>query len=730
MLIELASAHSTPSTCAGVIALLFTTSALAVPPVPALRTPTDGGWVQRSADLQATMAPRIPADVPAFEFEVQAPLGTVVFSAVDPIEPTSVMTNTCTTTPLPDAGLLWWRARGIDDAGVTSAWSGFESFRVDDIPAPNPASLQVSMDGGYADLSCPTVTDLESGVGRYHFFPSELDPPDGGAPAQGDGRFYSPAPAIQLRLGPGTWYFGVHVHDVVDNIPPGATNAGPVTVASEPSLPPPTDLAPVRSDGGAWPSFPYLPVDTSRWRWDAGATTPTGYVMVSRVVTAPRWSHVGDGVAAPLSPSLPEGQQDVRIASLRDNAVSDWSAPTRVWVDTYAPAAPAPSAALDGGIATVRWVSVRDRYPTTTGSGVLEYRVQRMRPDASVALPNVADVPDASFTVNEAVGPGAWSWSVAAVDRAGNVASGVARLDVAPPVPGAPRVARAVTRTAVELSWDEVADGGYVTAWDVQRDGDGGVAVVAQRLGVLALQDPAPEGRWRYAVRAVVDGVASGWSPAVSVIVDQTPPVVSAPALQRTLARELRVQWVASDLESGIDVVQLERETDGVVAPLGAQVSPFTDTPPDGTHRYRAVASDLAGNTTTSGWSAAVVTPGTSVAIDTPLPAAVQCGREVQVQLTATGEPVLRWSLVEPARPGASVDEVSGLVRYRPTADDVGTQGLLVRAEAASSADEKTVTVEVSCVVEPYQVACGCDAGGGGLAVLALALLRRRRAHP
>lgn len=477
--------------------LVLGASALAAPPVPITSSPVDGGWAQRAAALDGKLLPGIPADVTAFEFETQAPLGALTWSGVAP-RSTSATVITGTTAPLPDAGLHFWRVRSIDDAGVVSAWSEFESFRVDDEPAPNPATLSLSVDGGFVSLACATVTDSQSGLGRYHFFVSELDPPDGGV-LTGSGlvgpSWLVAAPAVQVALGPGRWRFGVHVHDAVDNIPPTATNAGPVDIAASSTVPLPPAPFPVRSDGGLYARFPYLNTANPRvsWAGDGGVA----FTLVSRPVDGGPSSLVGFGAARPVSTSnLPEGPQELRLARLEPTEVSDWSAPVFVWVDTAAPLTPVVAAALDGGVVTVSWSRAGDRSATTTGSGVEAYLVSRCcLADGGGDLGAVTNSPDASLVLQDTPGPGAWTFSVAAIDRAGNQGTaGTAQVRLAPPVP-ALRTSTPITRGPVELDWDDVTNGGFSAVYDVLRvDADGGREDAgAARVGLVAAV-PTPEG--------------------------------------------------------------------------------------------------------------------------------------------------------------------------------------------------------------------------------------------
>ncbi|MDP1821756.1 MAG: hypothetical protein Q8L48_00870 [Archangium sp.] len=680
--------------------------------------PFDGGWAARRANLSVVIAPTTPLDVTSTEFEVSNPGGTVVYSGWEPRSGSG--THTHTTAPLPDAGFYSWRARGVDDAGVVSGWSASAWFQMDGTP-PGATSLTATLDGGALLMTATPISDLESGLAAYHFIVSRLDQQDGGVSAPGLLDLTPPLPAASALLGPGTWFCGVHGHDAVSNVGPTAI-VGPLIVPVSPTVTPPA-FSVTRFDGGTWATYPYLPIDRVRLRVDAGTFTATGFAVIRQARGATAWEPAGWGSSGVFVVTLPAGDQDVRVSMHVGPEVSDWSQPLRVFVDEGLPRTPAVTATRDGGAVLLRWPSTRD--DSSTASGVAEYRIGR---NGDAGFPSVLHVPDASITFSDVLPfPGAWSYSVTAVDRAGNAGTAARPVVLWPPdAPTGLQVADAVTNAAVQLSWDASGDGGYLLTWDVSRIDalDAGTSV-ATGLTSPAFVDAAPDGPWAYEVVARVGGVVSAPARLDGVLSDRALPDVTTPVVTRAGSRQGVVTWTASDALSGLASVVLERESDGVAASVGAVTSPFSDAPPvDGTHRYRVKATDLADNVATSGWSAPFVTPGTGVQITRPGPLETQCGRGLEVALTASEE--VTWSLVSgPA--GVELDADTGALSWTATAGDVGTAELVVSAQAATSGDVITVPVEVSCTRADYALGCGCDSGAGAGVLIAVLLARRRR---
>ena len=91
------------------------------------------------------------------------------------------------------------------------------------------------------------------------------------------------------------------------------------------------------------------------------------------------------------------------------------------------------------------------------------------------------------------------------------------------------------------------------------------------------------------------------------------------------------------------------------------------------------------------------------------------------------GEPATKWSLVGSPTEAVAIDEATGRLTFSPTKATPSPFVVTVRAESASSLDEKPVTFSVSCEPVQLAVACGCGAGAGPLWLAGLALLLARR---
>ncbi|MFO0599699.1 MAG: hypothetical protein U0228_30610 [Myxococcaceae bacterium] len=704
-------------------ALLFALT-VAAPPVPTLLAPIDGGWAARAPAIQWALPSNTSLETVGAELQFFDDLGGDAGFAFAPRSGTGGQTFTGPS--LPDASFYTWRARGIDDAGLVSAWSATGSFIVDDLAPAIPTFFTADLDGGLLVMTTSATTDTQSGLGYYHFGLSRLDVLDGSINYGGTQNLQPAVPNVAVLIGPGAYLAGVHVHDVVGNAFVAQSLTSPLlTVTASASLPVPQPPEVIRGDGGTYATFPYVPQTFVRFRVDAGGATPlVGFALTRRGRTETDWETCDFGAGPTIGQTMPAGDQDVRVATITANGVSDWSAPVRVFVDATAPNTPNVTPSVDAGEVLLSWPSTRDNFQ---GSGVLEYRVSRCCvADASIAFANVPHTPDASITFLETPGFGAWTYAVTAVDRAGN--AGLAWQGLVPLPPNAPRGLRAtatVTNQPIALAWDDERDGGFVARWSVTRiDGADAGTPLAADLGMPALLDDAPEGAWSYEVTTTVAGLRSPVARLDGVVRDVTPPVVSAPQLNRVGARTAEVTFTAQDALAGLASVRLER--DGV--DLGPVTSPFTDTPPqDGVHHYRVVASDLAGNVATSADSADFVTPGMGLVITVVDPQPVTCGEAFELTLSAS-EPA-SWSLVT-APPGVGLDEASGTLTWTPTAADVGSQAVRVRAQGASSFDVRDVTLEVTCDRTRLSVGCGCSGLDGALVALAAgALLRRRRAQ-
>ncbi|MBL8913329.1 MAG: hypothetical protein JNM17_21710 [Archangium sp.] len=702
------------------IALIITALvAVAAPPIPTLNSPIDGGWAARRPAIDYSLPGNTSPETTGAEFHFIDDLGAdagLMFSMRS-----GVGQQTFTGPVLPDASFYVWRGRGVDDAGLVSAWSATGTFKVDDLAPAIPAFFTATLDSGVLTLTSAATTDTQSGVDYYHFGLSRADQLDGSIDYSATFNIQPTLPTFQLFLGPGRYIAGLHVHDRVGN----AFVAQSLIVAGldvTPTMPVATPSPPevIRFDGGTYATAPFIPTDVVRFRVDAGGITPVvGFTLQRKGRNETEWELCDFGAGPTIVQSLPAGDQDVRVAVLGFDRVSDWSAPIRVFVDESDPNTPNVNASVDAGEVLLRWPSTRDNFG---GSGVTEYRIQRCCSlDASVVFPTVPHVPDASITFLDSPGFGVWTYNVAAVDRALNVGS--PSVSVVTLAPNAPRNLRAipnVTNQPIDLEWDEDRDGGFTQVWAVTRidDNDAGMLLVAN-LSAPNYLDDAPEGRWSYEVSALVNPLRSPSARLDGLIRDLTPPAVDTPQVVRLGARTAEISFNAQDALSGLATVRLERDA----VDLGVVTSPFTDTPPqDGTHRYRVVATDLAGNVTTTPFSADFVTPGTGLVITPVADQSLSCAQPFELTLTASESAT--WSLVS-APDGVSLDATAGILTWTPLASDVGVATVRVRAQGTSSVDQRDIALDVTCTRARLGVGCGCTSVDW-FALAAVLLLRRR----
>ncbi len=414
----------------GALATVLVGLAPGVTPVPGPLSPTDAGWLGRDGTLRAFVLPAVPPAVAAFEFELHAPPGTVVGRRVENERATTY--GYAALPWLPDAGLYWFRARTLDDAGLPSAWSQLDTFRVDDGPPPPTPFVTLDLDGGFGTVTVAAGADDQSGFGYWHLVIGELNPADGGPSPNMPTPHTFTGTSRTFKVGGGTWVLQVHPHDAVGNVGP-AQAAAAVTVAEEATLEPPGAVTVLQANGAPWPYFPYLRSDEPLLvvappvAYDAG-----GYAFIGTAADGGRWFHVGESRDTDELVTLDwRGEVFVRAVALRDGLVSPYGPPTRLYIDTAAPNRPSPRARLDGGAVRVSWSPVSDTY--AWGSGIREYRVARCCvAGSSVQLGTVAPLLDAGMELYDAPGFGAWSWSVTAQDMAGNGAAGTARLTLVP----------------------------------------------------------------------------------------------------------------------------------------------------------------------------------------------------------------------------------------------------------------------------------------------------------
>lgn len=709
---------------------MLATLALAAPPLPRLASPGPNGWAgpSKSFVLALDASPVLTAEFTHFQLEFLQDAGSLTtWSCTNSV---GAATRTCTAPPGAwDAGDYTWRARTLD-GGEVSAWTAEQAVRWDPEPPQPPASLSVDLvDGGQVQLSWPAAApDSLSGIKEYHLGIS-YQPLDAGLNFDIVGSTTTGL-ARTFYMGPGTWEYGVHTHDVADNGSLTNTLAPTwVEVNASPTLAAPSAPFWVQGDGGSF----LQTGGGARFRWE----TPLDggvFVLAQRNIQA-------DGGARPLYLRLntsaretavtqyTEGVWELLVAHALDGEVSDWSAPTRFMVEGRAPTTPVLVARVDGGAVSLSWNEVAEF--GAVRSGLAGYRLSRCcTADASVALAGYdAGLPDGSLAFEDQPGPDDWRYEVRAFDRAGNVTvPAVALVTVrAPPVVGPPQVP-SLTSGAVHVAWE---DAGADVVYELERlaEGDLNGAGVLPAAAVLSFDDAPADGRWQYRVRGRLPPQDGPWSaPSAVVEVDSLPPTVSVTA-QRTAPTEVQVSWGALDLGSGVQDVSLERQTAGLTTPLGpVSSSPFVDTPPDGAHAWRVVAVDRAGNRAQSPWTGALTLPGPFVQLTPPPPLVVRCGAPLAFQLEASGDAPITWALLR--GPEGATLTADGALSWLPTRAQAGASTLAVRAQGAGSVVDGEVEVQVDCERRTLGLGFGCSSVDGAALLALLSLLRRPRSRP
>src|SRR5581483_5059141 len=225
--------------------------------------------------------------------------------------------------------------------------------------------------------------------------------------------------------------------------------------------------------------------------------------------------------------------------------------------------------------------------------GAVSYRVYRN----AVLL---ATVSTTSWTDSTVAGGATYTYSVRALDAAGNLgdASSVAvALDVAPPQPPASLSAQWLAGPSrVKLSWPAAADDVGVVEYEVSRDG-----AVLGTTSATSFVDPAiaPARTYSYSVVAL-DAAGNRSAPAEASVT--TPDDVGAPSTPTgltaiTASKPTRVDlaWAASSDDVGVTGYRVYRNG-AVIATVGTTAYTDTAVVRQKTYRYAVSALDAAGN--------------------------------------------------------------------------------------------------------------------------------------
>ncbi len=360
-------------------------------------------------------------------------------------------------------------------------------------------------------------------------------------------------------------------------------------------------------------AFANSPALTGAWTFpDVTAPSAPGDVAVTLVDGVPRvtWSAASDDRAVssyvvlrggsevgstegltfddPGAPQGATGTWTVRAVDTSGNAGPDSAGVSLDVPDTTAPSAPSGlTGTLVGGQPSLTWSAASDNVAVTS------YTV--LRDGLPVATTS------ASTWAQTGAAAGTYSYSVRAIDAAGNVGPESAPVSVRIGDTTAPTAPGSVTGTLVSnrprIAWTAASDNVGVTGYDVLRGG----VVVATTTALTWTDTSAPQGRSStYTVRA--RDAAGNTGPvgrSVSLTVRDTTAPTAPPSLTLVRARtSARLTWTRATDNVAVTRYYVYRGTTRV-ASLAAATTTTTVSGLTASTRYtfRVVALDAAGNT-------------------------------------------------------------------------------------------------------------------------------------
>ena len=386
---------------------------------------------------------------------------------------------------------------------------------------------------------------------------------------------------------------------------------------------------------------------------DTGGSTLTGYlvyrdgVLVGAPTPATALTYTDTGAMSAGSYVYTivarDGAGNSSLASNAKTVVYDVTAPGT----PTGLAAPSPTNAKP----TLLWTTTTD----TGGSGIARYEVYRTPPGGSPTLAGTTTV--GSFTDASVTASGTYTYTVRAIDGAGNAGASSASASVTydNTAPSTPSALNGTTPTASPpvLTWAASTDAlSGVDHYDVLR---GGTKINSSPLTGLTYTDTSPVAASQtYSVRAVdAAGNMSTASTGKVIVYDPNPP--SAPSLSAPVATAVDpvLTWTAStDPAGGSSLAGYRVYRDGTLIATTSAVS-YTDSDSavvPGTYVYSVVAFDGAGNTTSSAQK--------TVIVDTTRPDAPPAPCSAPSPTNA--KPVISWA----AASDGSGPTSSGIVRY------------------------------------------------------------------
>ena len=413
--------------------------------------------------------------------------------------------------------------------------------------------------------------------------------------------------------------------------------------------------------GSAWEDYKGL-IDELRFWSRAKTTTELGTGWQAPVTGSETglvgWYDFNEGSGANTCSSIVPTQ----CMTLHNTGANVWNAgeapTTGGGGDTTAPsvpqnlsATPVSSTAVD-----LTWNASTDN---TGGGGVANYRVQRD------GTPIAASVASTSYSDSGLTANTTYSYTVSAVDVAGNRSSEsaaasattpAAPVDSTPPsVPGS-FTATATSSTSISLSWTASTDNVAVSGYRVRRAGN--ATVIASPTG-LSFVDAGrtPSTTYNYTVTAV-DAAGNESATASAAATTPAAPDTTAPTVPgsftatATSSTSISLSWTASTDNVAVTGYRVRRAGNATViaSPTGTTFSDNGRTPST-TYNYTLTAVDAAGNESSPPATASTTTPAPPADIIPPT-----VPGNLRAVATSTTTISLTWN--------ASSDNV-GVVSYR-----------------------------------------------------------------
>lgn len=437
--------------------------------------------------------------------------------------------------------------------------------------------------------------------------------------------------------------------------------------------------------GSSWEDYKGL-IDELRFWSRAKNSAELGPSQYANPVTGSEtglvgWYDFNEGGGTSTCSSIVASQCMTLHNTVAANVWNAGEAPTTGGVsDTTAPSVPQALQATPASSTTINltWNASTDN---AGGSGVASYRVQRG--GATVA----ASVAGTSFGDTGLIANTTYSYTVSAVDVAGNRSAESAAAQATTPVPAdttppsvpANFAANATSSTSITLSWTAATDNIAVTGYRVRRAGS--ATVIGNPTGLTFVDNSrTPSTTYNYTLTAVdaagnesgPPATASATTPAPPA--DTIPPTVPGnPQAVATSTTTISLTWTGSSDNIAVTGYRVQRG--GVTVAANVTGTTFGDTglTPNTAYSYTVSAVDAAGNR--SGESATA--SATTMAVPDTMPPTVPAN--VVATPTSSTTVSLTWS--------ASTDNVA-VTTYR-----VRRGGVTIAANVAgTSFDDSNLT--------------------------------------